>query len=114
MVADPKKGLLMHIPIVFPVALAASAIATPPAAFPHNDEAPTTRIKVSDLDLASAAGRNDLDRRIRGAAAKLCEPLAGSLLSHHRCVDETIASVSAVRNRLISSARFVATATDNE
>lgn len=74
---------------------AALLLAAPPLAAAQSDTAPSARITYADLDLTGAAGRTALDRRVRGAAARLCHvedraPLARRMEAR-RCTRETLA-----------------------
>jgi len=67
----------------------------------HADELPTERVRVSDLDLASAEGQRTLERRIRAAIEKVCSPPEAepveklrSRLKLEKCQEEARASVA--------------------
>jgi UrcA family protein len=51
------------------LALTAAALAVPAVA---GDEASSVRVRYDDLDLTSAAGQRQLDRRLERAARKVC------------------------------------------
>ena len=62
------------------LALAAAGLAVPAAAA---DEAPSIAVRYSDLNLTSAEGQQQLDRRLERAAREVCgvdEPMIGSRL----------------------------------
>jgi len=108
-----KEKAMHHIP--FPVRhrrtsaallLAAAAtllnigVALIPA-MAHADELPTARVRVSDLDLASAEGQRTLELRIRTAIEKVCAPPEAepveklrSRVKLDKCREEARASVA--------------------
>jgi UrcA family protein len=105
------KGLSMRVPTILSLAFSILATASPFAAYAQNDDTERARVKVSDLDLSSRAGMNELDRRIRGAAKLVCgEPVLGTVFKSQQCINEAVASVSATRARLIASAGTPGTA----
>lgn len=59
--------------------LLATGLALMPA-FATADEVQSRKVKVADLDLASAAGKQALDRRLRAAIDQVCSP-RGSVLA---------------------------------
>ena len=81
-------------PILFAAAtLAAAVTAAPVFAKPIT---PNVRVvSYADLDLSSAAGRTQLDRRIRAAVREVCGAAAISDLARRSAVRDCIAETSA-------------------
>jgi len=105
---------------VITIALAASLIgsaALPPSA--RAEEPVSATISIADLDLTSRAGRAALDRRIEGAARRVCgrKPDVRALVAmsaYRECIDTARAStVEQVRVALqAANARRVAMIAD--
>jgi UrcA family protein len=74
----------------------ALALSSASAAFPQE-----TTLRYADLDLSSAAGQAELERRIENATRQLCraEPIVGTRIVDNgeveRCRDEVRAQIAA-------------------
>jgi UrcA family protein len=94
------------------IALAALAFAATPALAdtgPRGQSAPTARVSVADLNLASPADRRVLDRRIGSAANAVCPPLiqTGRLnrsVTGLRCRADTLARAQPQRTAAVTRA----------
>lgn len=67
-------------------------------------------VSIVDLDLASDAGRAQLDRRIRHAADEICDPSGRDLAAraaYQTCRSETLAAASRQVARLTGKAEGV-------
>ena len=65
---------------------------------PPNPELNSRTVRVSDLDITSAAGARRLANRIKAAARDVCEgdsALARTTPDFHQCVEDTIARAAA-------------------
>ncbi len=95
---------------LFTLALIASAAIIAPTASQAAEPAPVTSVvQTADLDLASANGQRELDRRIVLAARDVCgtaspADLAGKNDVRH-CRAETIAAATAQREQLLAAAK---------
>ena len=63
------------------LALTAAVLAAPVLAA---DEAPSVGVRYGDLDLTTAAGQRQLDRRLERAAREVCGLNERAVGSHHR------------------------------
>lgn len=98
-------------PILAAAAATAALVATTLAAGPAFAQSiSTVPVAVSDLNLATSAGRDTLDGRIAYAARQLCGnyshlELKGAAESRS-CQAEVIAAAQAQRNALVGGQRF--------
>jgi UrcA family protein len=94
---------------LFALALIASAATITPTVAPAEPATATSIVQTADLDLSSANGRNELDRRIRHAAREVCGTVSNVDLegrnAARRCVDDTIAAATSQREQLLAAAR---------
>src|SRR5688572_4707818 len=95
---------------LFALALIASAATIAPTASQAVEPAPVTSIvQTADLDLASASGQRELDRRIVRAARDVCGTASDADLAGkndvRQCRAETIAAVTAQREQLLAAAK---------
>ena len=86
-----------------------SFLATPALAAPEPGATYQVIVRTTDLDLASAAGQRQLDRRLVHAVIDVCGAasdvdLAGSN-AVRRCRDDTRARIAAERERIVELAR---------
>jgi UrcA family protein len=89
------------------IAFVASAL-LPAAAFA---QAETAEVRVDDLNLATQAGRDTLDRRIESAARQVCQPvtITGSRITDARLQRDCKADVRRqVAEKVSAQARVVA------
>jgi len=90
-------------------ALALVAAATPSPAFALEPVTATSIVRTADLDLSSANGERELDRRIVQAAREVCGEASNVDLEGRnavrQCRDETIAVAAAQREQLLAAAR---------
>ena len=77
-------------------------LATPVSAAQAPDR--TERVESHDLDLATRADRNRLDRRIRGAALRICGRLNDSLTTAAQCIAHSIKIARPQRNAIVGRA----------
>jgi UrcA family protein len=71
------------------------------------EEAPSVRVAYGDLDLSAPAGRQALDRRLRGAANRVCGPLPSAGIREMKAVlDCRTATIAGVRDRLFATASY--------
>ncbi len=78
------------------------------AAFAATPRAPTAQVSASGLDLASAQGRAELDRRIDRVAARLCSGDPRQLANaaaQAQCRAEAVASARPARQALVARAQ---------
>jgi UrcA family protein len=91
------------------LALALIAAATPGTAFALEPVTATSIVRTADLDLSSASGERELDRRIVQAARDVCGEASNVDLEGknavRQCRDETIAVAAAQREQLLAAAR---------
>lgn len=75
----------------------------------------TLVISTDDLDLVDAADRKRLDRRIAGAAAKICRGLSitSTLREQSECTSRAIQKVQGQREALIARAFYARTRESN-
>jgi len=83
--------LKQSLTAVATLALAAAGLATPVAAAPHS-----VAVKIGDLDLSTASGNAQLQRRLRSAANEICGvvpvlPLRNKAMAE-ACHDDVLAS----------------------
>lgn len=95
---------------LFGLALIASATTVAPAvAQTFEPVAVTSIVRTADLDLSSANGERELDRRIIQAAREVCGEASNVDLEGknavRQCRDETIAVAAAQREQLLAAAR---------
>lgn len=95
---------------LFPLALIAStAMISPTVAEAAEAVTLTSIVETADLDLSSASGQRELDRRIAGAARDVCGEASNVDLEGRNavraCRDATIAEASAKREQLFAAAR---------
>jgi UrcA family protein len=67
---------------------------------------PHERVRVNDLDLATDAGRQRLDTRIRSAAIRVCQKAnpGYGLAPRTRCINIAVASAAVARTKAINRA----------
>ena len=95
---------------LFMLALAASAATVAPTiAQAMEPETVTSIVRTADLDLSSADGQRELDRRIVRAAHEVCGDASDVDLEGKNavrtCRDETIAAAVAQREQMLAAAR---------
>ena len=94
----------------FLAALIASATTiTPTVAQAFEPVTVSSIVRTADLDLSSASGQKELDRRIVQAAREVCGTasnfdLEGKNAARH-CVADTVAAATAQREQLLASAK---------
>ncbi len=83
------------------------ALATPLKAAPIGED--TVRVKIGDLDLATARGTATLDRRVRAAAREICGTVPVINLNLQRqiadCQDAVVANARAEVELAVAAAR---------
>lgn len=76
--------------------LALAALAGAISSVPAFAEPVTTSVRIADLDLDSAAGRETLARRISSAAKRICDasgdPRLAAIIESNRCYDRAVNS----------------------
>lgn len=84
---------------------AALLLAVPAAATAQSDAQPRQRVvRTSDLDLFTANGRMELDRRIARAARAVCSDVRStSRIAESSCLDAAMASGLRQRDRLFAA-----------
>jgi UrcA family protein len=65
------KGATMKTFIAFAAVLMSTSVIAQPVS--SDEPKPTEQVTYSDLNLATAAGQSALERRIRGAAGRVCD-----------------------------------------
>lgn len=95
---------------LFTLALIASAATIAPTVAQASEPATVTSIvPTADLDLSSADGQRQLDRRIARAAREVCGSVSDADLEGRnevrRCRAETIAAATSQRDHLLAAAR---------
>lgn len=89
------------------VAAFSLAFGAPALAAPASDDA-SALVRIDDLNLASASGRETLDTRIRAAARRLCRTnLRGTaeMTLERQCVAAALANARPQSERMIAQAR---------
>ena len=94
---------------LFALALIASAAATTPTAAAAEAVTLTSIVETADLDLSSADGQRELDRRIVQAAREVCGEASNVDVEGRNavraCRDAAVADASARREQLFAAAR---------
>ena len=89
--------------------IASAATITPTVASAFEPETVTSVVRTADLDLSSAGGRQELDRRIVQAAREVCGSASDVDLEGkngaRQCREDVIASAASQREQLLAAAR---------
>lgn len=105
-----KRGTTMRNSAIFALALIASAATvTPTVAQALEPVTVTSTVHTADLDLSSADGQRELDRRIVRAAYEVCGEASDIDLEGkndvRQCRADTVAAATAQRRQLVAIAR---------
>lgn len=94
---------------LFALALIASTATIAPTVHAAEPATATSVVPTADLDLSSATGRRELDRRLARAAREVCGSASNVDLEGgnavRQCRADTIAAATAQREHLLAAAR---------
>ena len=93
---------------MFALLLASAALAATPSLSAADGETTVTHVAYLDLDLTSAQGKAELDRRIKRAIRSVCsndyDPGFSRLLLNSHCRYEAAANVRPIREKVLADA----------